>query len=718
MLKVLQKIIKNEFLLLTLLVIYSFHILLQTGFNGDDAYNAQIAGRMIDESYSLPETLLAQTTGWFLDSKRIVGGYFFVYPIFYYFHDFESIKFITISFVLLSILLFYKFFSMTSGNKHLIFLATFITLVSMQLRNWHDPILIFPSHILPYLVVLSFFSLIAFYRFLQTEKTIFLVLSLLLYAWSIFTYEVNIVLIPIYFFLCLSFKNNFKYAIKKTMGHFLILCLYFSLFIFAILIFPQDAKNAYATFASFDILLFFKAFLIQLSAAIPGSYYYVNRMHIDLDFYYYDFIIFCISFAALQFNFLKINNYFIDRNKTFFLVITGLILLVFPAIISAISSHQKEIIAVGLGYGYITVYYQYFGLAILLSLCILSLSNSIKKILLKKIFFTTLSLLLSIILIFNSSANRSVALQTNISHKYPQELQFAAISQGLMSNVEEDDFLIRTMRHANDWKWSYFKQLEKKFNICDYMNQFYANGAIKLAMVSECLNEDSFIISNVNNNILKYVPKRNVWLVSYNIDKSKGVDGQAFFAKLNYFYANKNNGNPIYVDGTILKSYEQDSNLIKIHNKKIDFTKIFEYETIPIKKIDISDEIFSPKTIFSFFDGLIHKPETSISGVLRWVSGSFVFNTFSPYEENLSAKLRVKLLNPGNQSFVISLTEDSVITDTISIRESSRVFEKVISINPGINSIKFDSTGLPINNGDPRNMIYGVFNLNIEIDKD
>ena len=111
MLKVLQKIIKNEFLLLTLLVIYSFHILLQTGFNGDDAYNAQIAGRMIDESYSLPETLLAQTTGWFLDSKRIVGGYFFVYPIFYYFHDFESINFITISFVLLSILLFYKFFT-------------------------------------------------------------------------------------------------------------------------------------------------------------------------------------------------------------------------------------------------------------------------------------------------------------------------------------------------------------------------------------------------------------------------------------------------------------------------------------------------------------------------------------------------------------------------------------------------------------------------------
>ena len=717
MLKIVKKLIQNEFLLLTLLVIYSLHILLQTGFNGDDAYNTQIAGRMIDDSYSLSEMLLTQTRDWFLHSKRILFSYFFIYPIFYYFHDFESIKLITISFVLLSILLFYKFFSMTSGNKHLLFLAAFIALISIQFRNWHDPILIFPSHLLPYLVVLSFLSLITFYRFLQTEKTIFLVLSLLLYAWSIFTYEVNIVLIPIYFFLCLSFKNNFKYAIKKTMGHFLILCLYFSLFIFAILIFPQDAKNAYATFASFDILLFFKAFLIQLSAAIPGSYYYVNRMHIDLEFYYYDYIIFCISLVALQFNFIKINNYFIDRSKTIFLVIAGLIFLVFPAIISAISSHQKEIITVGIGYGYITVYYQYFGLAILLALLIINLSNSIKNIPLKKSLFFSISLLLSIILVLNSSANRTVALQTNATHKYPQELQLSALSQGLMSDVEGNDYLIRSMRHANDWKWSYFKQLKKKIKICDYMNQFYANGAIKLAMVSECLNEDSFIISNVNNNIVKYSPKRDVWLASYNIDKIEGVNGQAFFGKLNHIFVNKKNGNPIYVDGTILKSYDQNSNLIKIHNKKVDFSKVFEFESIPIKTIDINDAIFSEKTILTFFEGLTNQPETSISGTLRWISGSFSLNIHNPLKDSVGAKLSVKFLNPGNQSFVISLTEDSVITDKISIRESSRVFEKVISLKPGINSIRFDSTGVPINNGDPRNMIYGVFNLNIEIDK-
>ena len=249
------------------------------------------------------------------------------------------------------------------------------------------------------------------------------------------------------------------------------------------------------------------------------------------------------------------------------------------------------------------------------------------------------------------------------------------------------------------------------------MNQFYANGTIKLAMVSECLNEDSFIISNVNNNVVKYSPKRDVWLASYNIDKIEGVNGQAFFGKLNHIFVNMKNGNPIYVDGTILKSYDQNSNLIKIHNKKVDFSKIFELESILIKTIDINDTIFSEKTILTFFEGLTNQPETFISGTLRWISGTFSLKIYNPLKNSVGAKLSVKFLNPGNQSFVISLTEDSVITDTIPIRESSRVFEKVISIKPGINSIRFDSTGLPINNGDPRNMIYGVFNLNIKIDK-
>ena len=718
MLKTLKKIIKNEFLLLTLLVIYSFHILLQTGFVGDDAYNTQIAGRLIDDSSSLSEMIVTQHKYWFIENKRILLGYFFIFPVFFYFQDFESVKLITIGFVLLSLLLFYKFFNLTSGNKHLIFLATFIVLLSIQFRNWHDPVLIFPSHLLPYLMVLTMISLISFYRYLQTEKKDFLLISLIFFTASMFTYEVNIVLSPIFFITAFYLKNNFKYAIKKTMGHHLILCLYFSFLLFSILLLPS-VKNPYPTFASFDFILTFKAFLMQLFATIPGSFFIFNRNHIELIFNYYDFVIFFISFAALQFNFSKFNTHNIEKNKTTFLIITGLIFFIFPAIISAISGHQSELIVAGWGYGYITVFYQYFGLAILLSLLLMNLYNSIKNTHLRKIVFFSISLVLSAILIINTSINRTVALQTNAVHKYPQDLQRSALSNGLMTDISENDYLIRNMNYANDWKWSYYKYLKKKFTLCDFKNQAYSNMSQNLTGFSDCLNinEKFFVISDIEDNLIMYTPKIDVWLASYNIDKIEGVNGQAFFGKLNHIFVNKKNGNPIYVDGTILKSYDQNSNLIKIHNKKVDFSKVFEFESIPIKTIDINDAIFSEKAILTFFEGLTNQPETSISGTLRWISGSFSLNIHNPLKDSVGAKLSVKFLNPGNQSFIISLTEDYVITDKITIRESSRVFEKVISIKPGINSIRFDSTGVPINNGDPRNIIYGVFNLNIEIDK-
>jgi hypothetical protein len=146
MLRIFQKLIKSDYFLIFILVNYSLHVLFHTGFNGDDSYNTQIAGRMIDDSLSLFELIWTQTRDWFLNNKRILFSYVFIFPVFYYFDSYIYVKAITIGFVFLSIALFYKFFYSTIKNKPLIFLITFILLISIQLRNWHDPILIFPSH--------------------------------------------------------------------------------------------------------------------------------------------------------------------------------------------------------------------------------------------------------------------------------------------------------------------------------------------------------------------------------------------------------------------------------------------------------------------------------------------------------------------------------------------------------------------------------------------
>jgi len=719
MLKMFQKLIQDDYFLIFILVTYSLHVLLQTGFNGDDAYNTQVAGRLIDESMSLFELMWTQTRDWFLHSKRILFSYFFIFPVFYYFDSYLYVKAITIGFVFLSIALFYKFFYSTIKNKPFLFLTAFIILVSIQLRNWHDPILIFPSHLLPFLAVTFFLSLLAFDKYLRSNKLIFLFISLILFAWSIGSYEINIVLTPLFFLLCFFYKPNLIFALKKSFGHILIIFLYFIFYLLATL-FLTESLNAYPTFSSFNFLLFAKAFLIQFSSAFPFSYLYANYESIKISLSLFDFLILFSSAVILYKNFFMLDGYKIDKRKFNFLIFSSLVLSLFPAITAALSSHQKEIISSGYGYGYITIYYQYFGIAIALSLLIYKFSSILTNLYIKRIFFIILSVIFSSFLILNTSANKFVALQTNLAHKFPQELQSSALSGGLMSELKENDYLVRSMRHANDWKWSYFKKLKIKFNICDFLNQNYSNGEIKLAKFSNCFTKDFFTNIDLSKDLFKFIPKKDLWFTSFNIDKVKGENGQAFFGKINSIYISKLTGNPIYIEGTVLKSYDQKKDSIFIHNKVIDVMTLLNHEAIPIKFINLDDDDFLKKDIFIFNEGNIHFPEYTNDGVLQWVSGNFTINIYNQKKDTKTVNLSFDIFNPSSKNFFVKVFDDStgVLSKEIEITDPAKEFTSQIKLKDGIAKLRLVTTGKPINNGDPRNIIYGIHNLTLDIIND
>ena len=720
MLKQFQKLIQSDYFLIFILVSYSLHVLFQTGFNGDDSYNTQIAGRMIDDSVSLPEIMWSQTRDWFFNYKRILLSYVFIFPVFYYFDSYLYVKAITIGFVFLSIALFYKFFYSTIKNKPFIFLVSFILLISIQLRNWHDPILIFPSHLLPYLTVIFFLSLLAFDKYLKNNKLIFLFLSLFLFAWSIGSYEINIVLTPLFLLLCFLHKPNFIFAVKKSFGHILIVFSYLIFYLIAALSFPTEPTNAYPTFSSFNFLLFAKAALIQFTSAFPFSYLYANYDSIKINLFFLDYIVLFFSTIILFQSLIKLGNYEIEKRKFNFLIFSSLILFIFPVIPAALSSHQKEIISSGFGYGYITVYYQYFGFAIASSLLIYKFSNILTNLYTKRIFFIFLSIILASFLILNTSANKFVALQTNIAHKFPQELQSLSISKGLMNEVDSDDYLVRSMRHANDWKWSYYKQLKIKFNICDFLNQNYIHGEINLVKFSDCFRKNTFKNINLSKDISKFIPKKDVWFTSFNIDKVKGNNGQAFFGKINSIYTSKLTGNPLYIEGAVLKSYDQKRDLLFIHNKAIDVMTLLNHEGISRKVINLDHDDFLKKDIFTFNEGNINPLEYSNDGVLQWVSGDFTINTFNQKRDTKTAKLSFNILNPGNQVFFVKVFDDSTeaLIKEIEIAESTQEFTTQIKLKNGINKLRLLTTGKPLNNGDPRNIIYGIHNLKVDIISD
>lgn len=701
-------------IILALLTCYCFFILLQVGMVGDDAYNAQILGKLIEESKSLLEGTYDVTAQWYLNNKRILLGYYFIFPIFYYIHDFVTIKLLSIGIILISLLSFNYLLTLTAGLKNLAFLASFFVLMLIQFRDWHDPILIFPSHLMPYIAVLVFFSLICFFFYLKTKKLFLIICASVFYMVAIFSYEVAIILFPLFLLIAYLNNQNFRDTLQKSLPIIVVLACYLLCYIVAVLIFPDDASNLYPTFnQEFHAYLFLKALFFQLGSALPGSYYLSNLNTTSLDFKLYDLFIFIFTFSLLFSILKKISLLSITKKHFYFLLLSGLILYIAPAILSAISSHQSEIIQMGFGYGYITVYFQYFGFSILLSLLVYKFLVMPKSSFLNKLLIIILTSIFSSIFIVNALSNRSVALKTNPSNKFPQELQASSIAKGLMSDIKPNDYLVRSMRYANDWKWSYYKLLNKKFTLCDFNNQSYSNGNNKLMSLNQCLFNKDFYFIPVNSYMDQYFPNKDVYLISYHLDALNGQRGQVFFAHLNSFFVSNESEKVIHINATLLKSYDQYTNRISLHDDDINFMTLFQYESINNKLINLNDLVFLPNKIFSFNTGEIHPTEHSLTGSLQWVSGDFFLNIFNSEDRQIAVTVTANILNPSIQKFSISLSEDS-FNKMIHIDKPTQQLNEEVLLNPGINKIEIINTGQPIKNGDPRNIIYGLENILIQ----
>lgn len=707
-----KKFIKDTypFSLILILGLYCFYILLYNGFNGDDAYNAQINGKLIDESLSLFELLYRETKDWFVNSRRILLGYFFVLPLFYFTQDFFLIKLITISVIVLSISFFYISFNIFLKNKKLLLLAVLILFICIQFRNWHDPILIFPSHLIPFLALCFFASLFFYNKFLIQNKKFFLFLSVFLYACSIFLYELNIGLFPIFLIFDFHKSKNLYVTFKNLKFHLFSIFIYLLILFYAHYTFPENIINSYPVFAESDFSQFFHALMIQLTAGLPGIYYLAQKSTLIFSLNYLDFI-FLILLSCIFYTMLKDLTFIkLTRSNLLLLISSSAILIFIPSLIAALSSHQSELISAGLGYGYSPVYYQYFGTSILIVILIYALSKSSEKFRFHFFIVFFLSIFLSTCLVIFSSFNRQVAEETNKTHKYPQELQFSATSSSLFNDISADDTLIRSMRFANDWKWSYFSLLNKKINICDYLNQNYANGDDFLMKLKDCIIKSDFTRQDISKNISIITPKKSTWFVSYFIDMENGEKGKVFLARADKIYINNLNYQPIFSESKNYKIYLQENDSVKEIDSKINFVNILDVE----RSNNISQNIIDKNEDFFFFlDGLVHPKEVSLDSSLNWISGKFNLHIYNRKSKFLRVKINFDISNPINQKLNIKFTnthDQKIIFDKL-IENSQKNFEIDTILSPGENIIKVTSDGHVIENGDPRNIIYGILNI-------
>lgn len=130
-----------------------FFVILNSGYFSDDAYSQQIKGFLEYEDQNLFSHTLKTIKGWIVGSGRmlIFSSYHFI--LFYFLENLIIYKIIVLIVLTLVFSLFYFINIIIFKLKKIPLLLTIFSILSLQLREFHDPILGFHGFI-PFLALL------------------------------------------------------------------------------------------------------------------------------------------------------------------------------------------------------------------------------------------------------------------------------------------------------------------------------------------------------------------------------------------------------------------------------------------------------------------------------------------------------------------------------------------------------------------------------------
>ena len=559
MLNIFQKreAIINFILLLT--SIYFLYPLLQSGYISDDAYNSLIRGSILEKNKTFGEFVLYTNSFWLNISGRL-------YPIahlsqmylFYFVKSLFLFKIIKLIIILLSIYYFRLNVIRLSNSKLIGNLCVLLLLIFFQFRQWHDPILGFAIQ-LPLICFFLFSSLYYFQVFLENNKKKYLARSLILYLLLLLTYEISYPLIILYMALAFFKSNLLNEVIYKPKFHYLML---FSIIIITIYFRFNVGEKSYPSLdQSFSIIPFLESFIIQTYSGLSFSYF--SRLKIDfienlqiIDLYL--LVFFFVTFYLLN----NLTYQKISYKKIIQFFILGAIIVLSQSFMVAISGHKKDIISMGLGFGYLPVLLEYFGFSLIYLSLILLLFLKIEKKFLKVFFSIFCSLCLTLNGTINISNNRYVVHEANKFYKYPRELLKKGLSNNKENNIKQSTIIVRNWRFPHDINWFYSKHTDKLFCIIDTNksindDDFSWPRGCALRKTSGELNKlrhewaqknkdyigdleswlhsadrDELRAAGVKGNEINFNDDEIIYSVSYNFDATGNQNGNLYYAKI------------------------------------------------------------------------------------------------------------------------------------------------------------------------------------------
>lgn len=711
-------------LLLVIWVIYYLAVLLKTGFISDDAYNSQVKGMILQQGVSLNDRILSEITGWMKGSGRImVLTWYMTYGVYYFTQDPVVVKAINIAIILSGILLFYIFSARETGSSGLALLACLILPSFFQFRYWHDPILAF-TFLIPMSFALTIGALVLFQKYLDHGRLRYYIIAACLYLMALLMYEISFPFCLLFLLIAYARSHNVIKALKQSfaftgLGGFLLgISAVFRLY------FIKNSNYLQSTYPGAELQTdpgkLISAFEIQTFSSVPLSYFFFNKENLALILYGLDYLFLALFWIGLLALIYKIGtNILSPVPKLASWLACGAILLFMPAALTSLSGHQTELIQMGYGFGYIPVYLQYFGLCTFVVALLAFIATKTKGsglIVLAIVVSAGITLMAGL----NLGLNRAVAFKTNETYKYPRHLLKTALQAGLADEMKDGAFLFRTMRYPSDYTWFYSTITGKKFEACELTDSGANTGDTYKACITK-IRSSSTVNDLMPNSVNKGVEvldlrKQKSWILSYNFEKQSGETGRVILGKVDRIVQNVKSKTLIQVVVSQIRIYDLKQNQVQnfnFENSPINFLKIVANQTLDMTEVEPLDKALLLAGDIDFeWIGNIYGREGTDASNLRWSSGSAILALHNMSDKPKRIELTMELGTPTTPTSQLSV-EYSGQTEIVTLEPIPKGYSKILFLAPGQTEVKFTSNAKPIQNGDPRNIVFGVFNFKI-----
>ena len=442
------------YLALAVLVTMVLLPMLSSGYYSDDLLQSTTKGQVGLQNISIVQFVIDDIRTWMTHFGRVFPVHaFFTLPVLYFLTNLVAYKTFIILMVIVNIILFARFIELISGDYYVSILVSAFLPAFLQFRLYHDAMLSFSGQ-MQYFMSFVIISLMFYIRYLKNNHSSDIVISLIFYNLTLYLYEISLPLVILFIIAMAVFGGDQRvsYKLRTVLPYFVSVMAALSVMVVVKMMRNTAIKGYQGTQLNFDLLPVIKTLCMQIFSTIPLSFYCINPNRVFVhsfssllgNFHLVDILTVALFVAC----YLYASKRIIHRGSFRVWMLFGVALIILPASLVSISlKYQDELYW---GNGYIPVYLQYFGAAILVAGSILAVLPMLKRDASRKAFHAAVIFATSVVFLINIQDNRLVIEKSNIDWHYRRSALVRALGENILQSVPENACILIADLYAYD----------------------------------------------------------------------------------------------------------------------------------------------------------------------------------------------------------------------------------------------------------------------------